>query len=256
MPRYKLTIEYDGSHFCGWQRQAEGIPTVQSSVEAALQSFTKETILVEGSGRTDQGVHATGQVAHFDLAKQYEPYRIQDALNYYLGKKSRKLERSQGQSISILKVEEVAPDFHARFSATARHYIYRITNRRSPLTFSDHAAWHVIAPLDVDLMNEAAQFLVGHNDFTSFRSIHCQAASPFRTLDHLSFSRNGEEITARAQSRSFLHNQVRIMVGSVKMVGEGRWPVQKIQETLDQKDRTKGGLTAPACGLYLSKVEY
>lgn len=250
MPRYKLTIEYDGSSYCGWQRQADGFRTVQGCIEAALHSFTKEIVLIEGAGRTDQGVHATGQVAHVDLTQSFEPYRIQDALNFYLRK------QSQEQSISILKVEEVSPDFHARFSATARYYVYRIINRRGPLTFSNHCAWHVIAPLDVDRMNEAASLLVGHHDFTSFRSVHCQASSPLRTLDHFSFSQNGEEITAFVQSKSFLQNQVRIMVGSVKKVGDGQWPVQKIQEILDQKDRTKGGLTAPACGLYLSKVEY
>lgn len=254
MPRYKLTIEYNGASYCGWQRQADGIRTVQGCIEAAVQSFTKETALVEGSGRTDQGVHAMGQVAHIDLTEHQEPYRIQDALNFYLRKQA--LDRMQAQSISILKVEEVAPDFHARFSATSRHYVYRITNRRAPLTFSDHCSWHVIAPLDIDLMNEAAALLIGHHDFTSFRSIHCQATSPFRTLDQFSFARDCDETTVFVKSRSFLHNQVRIMVGSVKMVGEGRWPVQKIQEILDKKDRTEGGMTAPACGLYLSKVEY
>lgn len=246
MPRYKLTIEYDGRFFCGWQRQ-ENAFSVQQAIEKAITAFCgQQNVVVYGSGRTDAGVHALGQVAHIDLEEEYPSYRVQDALNFYLKK----------YPTAILKVEMVTPDFHARFSAKSRTYIYRIQNRRAPLTINAGKAWHVIQPLDVDMMHEAAQVLVGCHNFNSFRAAQCQAASPIRTIDFFQVSRQEDIIQLEVQSRAFLHNQVRIMVGSLSLIGQGKWTKDHLRQALESADRRAAGPTAPPDGLYFAKVEY
>jgi len=246
MIRYKLVIEYDGRFFAGWQRQEESVPSVQAAVENAVLAFSGEKVVVEGAGRTDSGVHALGQIGHVDLSVAHPPYRIANALNFYL--------RDSG--VAILDVQVVDATFHARFSATARQYEYHIINRRSSLTVDAGRAWQVIPVLNVELMQEAAQLLVGHHDFNSFRSSACQATSSLRTLDVFTIRRQGERIIATVKSRSFLHNQVRIMMGSLKLIGAGKWTADDLVRVLDACDRTKSGPTAPACGLYLTGVEY
>lgn len=245
MPRYKLTIEYDGRPFCGWQLQPQ-VPTVQGMIQRAVKKFSGLDLLVEGAGRTDTGVHATGQVAHVDLPRHDTPYRVQRGLNFFLDE----------CGISIVNVEEVDQSFHARFSAQRRQYIYRIMNRRAPLTFERGLAWHVSRPLDVRKMAEGAAMLVGVHDFTSFRSINCQAPNPVRKLDRFDLEEDGCEIRGTIESKAFLHNQVRIMMGTLKMIGEGRWTLQDLENALKAKDRTKGGVTAPPDGLYFSKIFY
>ena len=245
MPRYKLTIEYDGTPFVGWQVQDNG-PSVAGAIEAAVAKFAGETPKVAGAGRTDAGVHALGQVAHVDLAKEWEADTIRDALNAHL----------RPAPIAILRVEAVAADFDARFSARARHYLYRITNRRADLALDRDRAWRIAKPLDSAAMHEAAQCLVGHHDFTTFRSTECQAKSPVKTLDALDVTRAGEEIRITASARSFLHNQVRSMVGSLALVGEGKWSADDLSTALEARDRAACGPVAPACGLYLVRVDY
>lgn len=245
MPRYKLVIEYDGRPFCGWQFQPQ-VPTVQKALQQAVKSFSGLDCIVEGSGRTDAGVHAIGQVAHVDLQRPDFPYRIRNGLNFFL--------RDSGAA--VVEVEEVDSRFHARFSAKRRQYIYRIINRSAPLTFDKGLAWHVPKQLNVGQMLQGAKMLVGLHDFTSFRSIHCQASNPVRYLDRFDLEHEGQEIRATIESRAFLHNQVRIMIGTLKMIGEGRWTLQDLQNALDAKDRTQGGVTAPPDGLYFSKVFY
>jgi len=245
MPRYKLTIEYDGTPFVGWQVQDNG-PSVAGAIEAAVAKFAGETPKVAGAGRTDAGVHALGQVAHVDLAKEWEADTIRDALNAHL----------RPAPIAILRVEAVAADFDARFSARARHYLYRITNRRADLALDRDRAWRIAKPLDSAAMHEAAQRLVGHHDFTTFRSTECQAKSPVKTLDALDVTRAGEEIRITASARSFLHNQVRSMVGSLALVGEGKWSADDLSTALEARDRAACGPVAPACGLYLVRVDY
>jgi len=245
MPRYKLTIEYDGTSFVGWQVQDNG-PSVAGAIEAAVAKFAGETPKVAGAGRTDAGVHALGQVAHVDLAKEWEADTIRDALNAHL----------RPAPIAILRVEAVAADFDARFSARARHYLYRITNRRADLALDRDRAWRIAKPLDSAAMHEAAQCLVGHHDFTTFRSTECQAKSPVKTLDALDVTRAGEEIRITASARSFLHNQVRSMVGSLALVGEGKWSADDLSTALEARDRSACGPVAPACGLYLVRVDY
>jgi len=245
MPRYKLTIEYDGTPFVGWQVQDNG-PSVAGAIEAAVAKFAGETPKVAGAGRTDAGVHALGQVAHVDLAKEWEADTIRDALNAHL----------RPAPIAILRVEAVAADFDARFSARARHYLYRITNRRADLALDRDRAWRIAKPLDSAAMHEAAQCLVGHHDFTTFRSTECQAKSPVKTLDALDVTRAGEEIRITASARSFLHNQVRSMVGSLALVGEGKWSADDLSTALEARDRSACGPVAPACGLYLVRVDY
>ena len=212
MPRYKLTLEYDGTPFVGWQVQENG-PSVQARLAVAIKAFSGEETIPRGAGRTDAGVHALGQVAHMDLGKEWPPEKVRDALNAQL----------RPDPVSVLTCERAAADFDARFSATARHYLYRIVNRRSPLALDRDRAWQVVHMLDAVAMHDAAQVLVGHHDFTTFRSTECQAASPVKTLDWLAVDREGEEIRIEASARSFLHNQVRSMVGSLKLVGEGKW---------------------------------
>jgi tRNA pseudouridine38-40 synthase len=245
MPRYKLTLEYAGAAFRGWQRQSEG-DSVQQALEDAVRAFCGEDVQVVGAGRTDAGVHATGQVAHLDLARAVTPETLRNALNHHL----------RPHPVAVLDAALVPDDFHARFSATARHYVYRIINRRAPLTLEAGRAWQVPPPLDAEVMHEAAQRLVGHHDFTSFRSALCQAKSPLKTLDRLAVRRQGDRLEIMALARSFLHYQVRNMVGTLKLIGEGRWPVERIEAVLVARDRTAAGPTAPACGLYLVRVDY
>jgi tRNA pseudouridine38-40 synthase len=245
MPRYKLTIEYDGSPFVGWQRQDNG-PSVQAALEDAVFAFCGERVAVQGAGRTDTGVHAAAQVAHLDLAAERQPDTIRDAVNFHLKPKP----------VSVLAVEPAAADFHARFSATGRRYLYRILNRRAPPALERGRVWSVGYPLDAAKMAGAARLLEGRHDFNSFRSAACQAASSLKTLDRLSVVRAGEEIRIEAAARSFLHNQVRILAGTLKLVGEGKWNEGDVAAALAAKDRTRAGPTAPPEGLCLMEVGY
>lgn len=245
MPRYKLILEYDGTPFVGWQIQENG-PSVQGRLASAIKAFSGEDTIPRGAGRTDAGVHACGQVAHFDLAKDWATNKVRDALNAQL----------RPDPISVLACELVPDDFDARFSATARHYLYRIVTRRAPLALDRNRAWHVVHALDAAAMHEAAQALVGRHDFSTFRSAECQAASPVKTLDRLVVMQSGDEIRIETKARSFLHNQVRSMVGSLKLVGEGKWTAAGLKRALDARDRSACGPVAPACGLYLAKVDY
>jgi tRNA pseudouridine38-40 synthase len=245
MPRYKLTIEYDGTHFNGWQSQADR-RAVQDALSAAIEGFCGEKVTVFGAGRTDSGVHALGQVAHIDLEKEAPPDKLRDAVNYHL----------KPHAVAVLAAEKVGADFDARFSARRRHYSYRIINRRAPLTVDKDRAWLVHAPLDAGAMHEAGQVLIGKHDFTTFRSAHCQAKSPVKTMDEVSVSRYGEEIEIVCRARSFLHNQVRSIVGSLKQVGEGRWSAADMRRALEAADRAACGPVAPPQGLYLFQVDY
>lgn len=245
MPRYKCTIEYDGTGFCGWQAQ-EGLPSVQAVIEKAIFLFCGETTKLCTAGRTDAGVHAAGQVAHFDLKSTHDSFKIISAANHHI----------KPNLVSLLDVTEVAEDFHARFDATKRYYMYRIINRRSPLTIDTNRAWQVPVPLNEKLMQKAANFLIGKHDFTSFRDSECQAKSPVKTLDEIKIERNGEEIKIYISAKSFLHHMVRNITGTLKMVGAGKWQPEYIAEILAAKNRSAAGPTAPACGLYLTKVEY
>lgn len=248
MPRYRLTIEYDGTPYHGWQRQ-NGFPSVQEALEEAIARFAREAVTVFAAGRTDTGVHGLGQVIHFDLAEGWRPEKVAEAINGIL--------KLKGHPVAVLDCAEAADDFDARFSATRRHYRYRIVNRRANLTVDRERAWHVKKPLDAEAMDEAAKRLVGHHDFTTFRSLNCQAKSPVKTLDRLDVTRLAEtEIEIVAVSRSFLHNQVRSMVGSLKLVGEGRWSGADLEAARKARDRRACGPVAPACGLYLVKVDY
>lgn len=245
MFRYKLTIEYNGAAFFGWQIQDEG-KTVQGQIEIALSKFTKQQPRVNGSGRTDSGVHALGQIAHIELTDQWDAHKIREAVNYHL----------KPDAISVINVEPIAAEFDARFSATERHYIYRIVNRRAPLAIDKGLAWHVQKPLDADAMHQAAQYLVGLHDFTTFRSVHCQAKSPIKTVNCVNVTAADEMIEIEVSARSFMHNQVRSFVGSLKNVGEGRWQPKQMQTALEACDRHQCGEVAPAHGLYLVGVDY
>jgi tRNA pseudouridine38-40 synthase len=245
MPRYKLTIEYDGRPFRGWQVQDDA-PTVQGALQAAVKALSGEDAQVYGAGRTDAGVHALGQVAHVDIARAFRIDQVRDGLNAHL----------RPYPIAVLAAEIVADSFEARFSAVKRHYRYRIVNRRADLTLDAGHAWRVAKPLDADAMHDAAQALVGFHDFTTFRAAECQAKSPQKTLDAIAVVRAGEEIVVTTSARSFLHHQVRSIVGSLAWVGEGRWSADDIKRALEARDRTACGPVAPADGLYLVKVEY
>lgn len=286
--RYKITIEYDGTNLLGWQKQLDG-PTVQEYLETALRGFAKNNLvevddmentehnltpnawaertsrvredvstgkllqssnktLIQGAGRTDAGVHALTQVAHFDLKEGITAFRIREAFNAHL--------KLRNVPIAVLEVEEVNDDFHARFSAVGRGYIYRILNRRAPSALLKDRAWWVPVPLDIEKMRVGAQYLIGHHDFSSFRAAACQALSPLKTLDKVDISQHGEEIIFEVEARSFLHHQVRNMVGTLKMVGDGHLQPEDIKSILEAKNRCAGGVTAPAHGLYLSKVMY
>ncbi len=245
MPRYKLTIEYDGTPFVGWQVQDNG-PSVQGLITEAVAAFAGERPAVQGAGRTDAGVHALGQVAHVDLAKDWDDDTVRDALNYHL----------RPQPIAVLAAEHAADDFDARFSAVKRHYLYRISNRRADLALEVNRAWRVPRPLDCAAMQSAAQRLLGRHDFTTFRAAECQAKSPVKTLDALEVARAGEDVRITASARSFLQHQVRSMVGSLVHVGEGKWSVEDLALALAARDRTACGQVAPPQGLYLVRVEY
>lgn len=245
MPRYKITIEYDGTAYAGWQRQPD-VPTVQQSIEKAIATFSSEDIKIQGAGRTDAGVHAKGQVAHFDLEKDWEAFRVGEAINALL----------RPQPIAILDVQKVDAEFEARFSATQRHYLYRILNRRAPAGLEQKRVWPVHVPLDADAMHEAAQVFVGKHDFSTFRAAACQAKTPVKTLNAFSVSRVGDEVHLKICALSFLHNQVRAMTGSLKLVGEGKWNAADLEAALLSKDRARCGAQAPAAGLYLTRVDY
>jgi len=245
MPRYKLTIEYDGAPFCGWQYQDNG-PSVQGALENAAKAMTGDNVRVSGAGRTDAGVHALGQVAHLDLAKSYSADRVRDALNAHL----------RPHPIGVLSAEIVPETFDARFSAIKRHYVYRIVNHRTNLALRIGQAWRVARPLDADAMHKAAQVLIGKHDFTTFRDTECQAKSPEKTLDALDVTRDGDDVNITTSARSFLHSQVRSIVGSLVWVGHGRWTADDMRAALDARDRAACGPVAPPDGLYLVRVEY
>lgn len=245
MKRHKLIVEYDGGPFMGWQRQPHGI-TVQSAIEDAIRSITGETVSVHAAGRTDTGVHARAMAAHVDIEKSMAPFRLVEGINAML----------RPLPIAILSAEIVSNDWHARFSSSGRRYLYRIINRRSPLTIDMGKAWRVSTSLNAEAMHDAAQRLVGLHDFTTFRSVHCQSASPIKTLDSLSVERQGDEIVIKAAARSFLHHQVRSMVGCLEFVGEEKWSIDDLQAALDAKDRSALGYNAPPDGLYFMEACY
>ncbi len=245
MPRFRVTVEYDGGPFVGWQRQDNGL-SVQQVMEEALHRLTGKPVRVQGAGRTDAGVHALGQVAHFDLQRDWLPYKIRDGMNFHM----------KPHPVAILEVAAVEADFHARFSAIQRHYLYRILNRRAPPAVLRGRVWHVPVPLDHEAMHEAAQALAGLHDFTTFRASRCQAKNPVRDINEISVIRRGEEIHLRVSARAFLHNQIRSIAGSLKLVGEGRWPTERIAQALAARDRKACGPVAPPEGLYLTQVDY
>ena len=245
MPRYKLTIEYDGGPFVGWQVQESGL-TVQGQLMAAVEAFCGERVKVSGAGRTDAGVHALGQVAHVDLARDFDTDTVRDAITAHL----------RPHPVAVLSAEKVPENFDARFSATGRHYLYRIVNRRGDLTLMRGKAWRLPRVLDHAAMHAAAQRLVGRHDFTTFRHIECQAKSPVKTLDRLDVVREGEELRVTASARSFLHTQVRSMVGALVAVGDGRWSANDVSAALAARDRKACAALAPPDGLYLVRVDY
>lgn len=243
--RFALTLEFDGSPFMGLQRQSHG-PSVQQAVEDAAFAVTGERIVMHAAGRTDTGVHALAMRAHFDFSRAFDPFRMMEALNA----------RLRPDPVAVLACEVVPDDWHARFSCLGRAYEYRIVNRRAPLTLELGKAWKIARPLDAEAMHDAAQVLVGLHDFTTFRSVHCQAASPLKTLDRLDVRREGERVIVEAAARSFLHHQVRSMVGCLAMVGEGRWTRDDLADALHARDRSALGLNAPPDGLYFTKAIY
>ncbi|MDJ0626849.1 MAG: tRNA pseudouridine(38-40) synthase TruA [Rhodobacter sp.] len=245
MPRFALKIEYHGGSFAGWQRQSE-LPTVQGAVEGALAKLERQVPSIAAAGRTDAGVHALGQVAHCDLAKPWEPFRLSEALNYHL----------KPAPVAVVAAARVPEDFHARFSATERAYVYRVICRRAPLTFDQGLAWKVPQTLDVDAMRMAAAHLLGRHDFTTFRAAECQAQSPVKTLDALEVEADGAEIRFHVRARSFLHNQVRSFVGTLERVGAGSWAPDDVRRALEARNRAACGPVAPPDGLYLAGVRY
>ncbi len=245
MPRYSIVVEYDGSAFIGWQRQENG-PSVQAALEKAIFAFTGERTGVHGAGRTDSGVHALGQVAHFDLSRETNTKTLRDATNFHL----------RPARVIVLGAAKVDDQFHARFSATQRHYLYRILNRRSPPALDRGRVWWVPVPLDAGAMADAASLLIGRHDFSTFRASLCQASSPNKTVDHLAIVRSGNTINLDIRARSFLHHQVRNIAGTLSLVGRGRWTRGDFAAALAARDRARGGPTAPAYGLYLVAVRY
>ena len=249
--RYRLAIEYDGTPYKGWQKQ-DDVPSVQGAIEYALDKLGEPGRIVQGSGRTDAGVHALGQIAHVDLERDWTPFRLCEALNAHL--------RQDENPVAILDCDQVDDEFHARFHATERHYVYRIISRRSPLTVEKGRAWNIKIPLDVEAMNDAAKVLLGEHDFTTFRSTECQAKSPVKTLNTLEASirvlHGVEIIEISTTARSYLHNQVRSFAGALKWVGEGKWNREDLREALEARDRTACAPVAPAHGLYLVSVAY
>lgn len=250
MPRYALKIEYDGGPFCGWQRQAGGQPSIQGAVEAALARLEARDHTIAAAGRTDAGVHATGQIAHCDLTRNWDPFRLMGALNAHL----------RCHPVAIIACARVPDDFHARFSARKRHYLFRLITRRAPLTHDRGLAWRTGHPLDAEAMRAGAAHLIGHHDFTTFRSSMCQAASPEKSLDAIALETlpypGGAEIRFRLEARSFLHNQVRSIVGTLERVGVGAWPPDRVRDALRARDRSACGPVCPSQGLYLTRVDY
>lgn len=245
MTRWKLLLEWDGAPFMGWQRQDHG-PSVQGALEEAVRRMTGEEVTAYAAGRTDAGVHALAMPVHLDLAKELAPVRVQEGLNALL----------RPHPIAVLSASQVAGDWHARFSCLGRRYLYRIANRRAPLTLDRGRAWRIAKPLDLAAMQAAAAHLVGRHDFTTFRSVHCQSDSPLKTLDRLAVERHGEEIHVHAEARSFLHHQVRSMVGCLGLVGMGQWSPADMKAALEARDRAALGLNAPAEGLYFAGASY
>jgi tRNA pseudouridine38-40 synthase len=245
MNRWKITVEYDGSGFSGWQKQPDAI-SVQQTLEQAVEKLSGEVVTLHTAGRTDAGVHARAQVAHFDMTKEFPDHVIRDALNFHI----------RPHKIAVLKVEQVDEAFHARFGALGRSYRYRIINRRAPLALEYGHAWHVMRPLNVTAMQTAAALLLGSHDFSTFRAQFCQAKSPFKTLDQLDITQSGEEIVIHTAARSFLYHQVRNMVGTLSLVGSGRWTLANFKSAFEERDRTKGGPTAPPQGLCFWGVTY
>lgn len=246
LQRFKLTIEYDGTSFAGWQRQSNA-PTIQQTIEESLQKFVLYSDLsLTVAGRTDAGVHALGQVAHVDIPDRFQENTVRRALNFYLTE----------QPITVLKVEKVSPDFHARFSANSRSYIYKIINRPNKLALERYRTWHVSFPLNISVMQEAAAHLLGRHDFSAFRTVHCQAKNPIRTLNTIQIEKEDNLITFTLEAPSFLHHQVRNIVGTLVDVGRGKTPPTQMGAILESKDRAKAGPTAPAHGLYFKAVEY
>jgi tRNA pseudouridine38-40 synthase len=245
MPRYKITIEYIGTNLCGWQRQAAGL-SIQALIESAIFKFAQEDVNIVGSGRTDSGVHALGQVAHFDLVKNFEPFTVMRAINHFL----------KPNLIAVQDCCIVDESFHARFSAKKRHYIYRLINREGKIIVDSDRAWQIRPALNLNKMRAASEFLIGEHDFTSFRTIHCQAKSPIKTIDNIDFEKNGEEIKIYFAANSFLHHMVRNMTSALVYVGLNKLEPKDIEKILLAKDRSKAPPTAPAFGLYFTKVEY
>ena len=245
MTRFRLLVEFDGRPFMGWQRQAHG-PSVQQVIEEAALSVTGEASVVHAAGRTDAGVHGLGMTAHLDVGRPFTPFRLMEALNA----------RLKPNPVAILACETVPDDWHARFSCKGRRYAYQLVNRRAPLTLEVGRAWRLARPLDADAMHEAAQHLVGRHDFTTFRSVHCQAESPVKTLDRLTVRRTGERLTVEAAARSFLHHQVRSMVGCLALVGLGQWRASDVAAALGARDRRALGLNAPPDGLFFVEALY
>ena len=245
MTRYALTVEYDGRPYMGWQRQDHG-PSVQAAIERAAKEIVQEDVTVHAAGRTDAGVHALGMRAHLDVTRAITPFRLMEALNA----------RLRPDPVAILDCEVVPDDWHARFSCLARHYEYRIVCRRAPLTWGKGLAWRVPQELDADAMHDAAQLLVGRHDFTTFRSAHCQSDSPVKTLDRLDVVRDGARIGVFASARSFLHHQVRSMVGCLELVGQGKWSKGDLKAALEAADRAALGFNAPPDGLYFLRADY
>ena len=244
MPKYKVTIEYDGSNYVGWQKQDNGI-SIQEEIEKALIKLTGERIIIFGAGRTDAGVHALGQVAHFDLKKNFKIDNIRDGLNQHL----------RPQPIAILKAEEIDDNFHSRFSAKNRTYEYNITNRRAPLTIDRNKSWNVFKKLNINKMESEAKYFLGNHNLDAFRSAHCQSKSPIKTIDSILIIKKNENISIRVSAKSFLHSQVRIMVGTLVEIGKGKI-IKSIKRIIEEEKRSQAGVTAPACGLYLIAVEY
>jgi tRNA pseudouridine38-40 synthase len=245
MQRFRITVEFNGQSFMGWQRQPHG-PSVQGALEEACAAILQEPIAVHAAGRTDAGVHGLGMVAHLDVTRALSPFRLMEAINAGL----------RDVPVAIVACDAVAADFHARFSCLKRHYEYRIANRRAPLTLDHGRAWRVRKSLDAGAMYEAAQILVGHHDFTTFRSAHCQSLNPVKSLDLLDVERVGDRIIIKASARSFLHHQVRSMVGCLSLVGLGQWSVRDMRDALEARDRTRLGLNAPPDGLYFVRADY
>lgn len=245
MQRYKLTIAYNGAPYCGWQRQLE-LLSVQQALEIAFRSFCGQDVTIIAAGRTDAGVHASGQVCHVDLAKEWRTDVVRDAVNQYLA----------NERISVLSAEKIGQDFHARFSATSRHYVYKMLNRRAPPVFERGFVWHLKRKIDAAAMDRAAKLLTGRHDFSTFRDAECQAESPIRNLDRFDVVRDGEMVLFHLSARAFLHRQVRSMVGTLEQVGSGRWSEHDLVRALQAKDRKACGPVAPSDGLYLDRVDY